>query len=79
MQARLGGGASEGAAQGAAAEGAAACEGAAGEEGEEWEFEVAEELEDVIEVLLSALQDKDTIVRCVWGAVQCGVPCRSVE
>ena len=38
-------------------------EDAGGEEGEDEEMEIVEEMEDIIEAQLLALKDKDTIVR----------------
>lgn len=38
------------------------------EEEEEEEYEVPPELEDVLEMLLSALRDKDTVVR--WSGAK---------
>ncbi len=40
----------------------------AGEEGEDEEYEVPPELEEVLGMLLSALRDRDTIVR--WTAAK---------
>ena len=38
------------------------------EEGEEEEFEVAEEVEEILGMVLAGLKDKDTIVR--WSAAK---------
>ena len=45
-----------------------AASGAAGDEEDADEFDVPEEVEDIIEMLLTGLRDKDTVVR--WSAAK---------